>query len=199
MGIGGSQKGVLRPARGGSYYRSRTSACSGEPRFRPGLFPWLCCTDGGDFPAVHGSTSGPRLGWIVGGGVEYMLAPHWTVKAEYLYPDLGSVTYALPAIVQSTDTGVPFWGRAPRDTSPSPATLREPELTSVSSRECVLATAGSESYRERHRSAVRLAIGRSPAPSSTRRWCRTGSRTSGGTNTVTDSGSRTPFSEPASR
>ena len=64
----------------------------------------------GDFPAVHGSTSGPRLGWIVGGGVEYMLAPHWTVKAEYLYYDLGSVTYALPAIVQTTDTGVPFFG-----------------------------------------------------------------------------------------
>ena len=64
----------------------------------------------GNFPAVHGSTSGPRLGWIVGGGVEYMLAPHWTVKAEYLYYDLGSVTYALPAIVQTTDTGVPFFG-----------------------------------------------------------------------------------------
>jgi outer membrane immunogenic protein len=64
----------------------------------------------GNFPAVHGSTSGPRLGWILGGGVEYMLAPHWTVKAEYLYYDLGSVTYALPAIVQTTDTGVPFFG-----------------------------------------------------------------------------------------
>ena len=39
-----------------------------------------------------------------------MLAPHWTVKAEYLHYDLGSVTYALPAIVQTTDTGVPFFG-----------------------------------------------------------------------------------------
>jgi outer membrane immunogenic protein len=64
----------------------------------------------GAFPAVHGSTTGPRLGWIVGGGVEYMFAPHWTVKAEYLYYDLGSVTYALTPIVQTTDTGVPFFG-----------------------------------------------------------------------------------------
>jgi outer membrane immunogenic protein len=64
----------------------------------------------GPFPAVHGSTSTPRLGWTAGGGVEYMFAPHWTVKAEYLYYDLGSVTYALPPIVQTTDTGVPFFG-----------------------------------------------------------------------------------------
>jgi outer membrane immunogenic protein len=64
----------------------------------------------GPFPAVHGSTSEPRLGWIVGGGVEYMFMPHWTVKAEYFYYDLGSVTYALPPIVQTTATGVPFFG-----------------------------------------------------------------------------------------
>jgi outer membrane immunogenic protein len=64
----------------------------------------------GPFPAVHGSTSTPRLGWTAGGGVEYMFAPHWTVKAEYLYYDLGSVTYALSPILQTTDTGVPFFG-----------------------------------------------------------------------------------------
>jgi outer membrane immunogenic protein len=64
----------------------------------------------GNFPAVHGSTSAPRLGWIVGGGAEYMIAPHWTVKAEYLFYDLGSVTYALPPIVQTTAAGVPFFG-----------------------------------------------------------------------------------------
>jgi outer membrane immunogenic protein len=28
-------------------------------------------------------------GWTVGGGVEYALAPSWSVKAEYLYVDLG--------------------------------------------------------------------------------------------------------------
>jgi outer membrane immunogenic protein len=64
----------------------------------------------GPFPAVVGSTSTPRLGWTVGGGVEYMFAPQWTVKAEYLYYDLGTVTYALPPISQSNDVGVPFFG-----------------------------------------------------------------------------------------
>jgi hypothetical protein len=39
-----------------------------------------------------------------------MFAPHWTVKAEYLYCDLGSVTYGLPPIVQTTAAGVPFYG-----------------------------------------------------------------------------------------
>jgi outer membrane immunogenic protein len=64
----------------------------------------------GSFPAVAGSTSTARAGWTVGGGVEYMFAPHWTVKSEYLYYDLGSVTYALPPIVQTTAAGTPFFG-----------------------------------------------------------------------------------------
>ncbi len=30
-----------------------------------------------------------NAGWTVGGGLEYALAPNWSVKAEYLYVDLG--------------------------------------------------------------------------------------------------------------
>lgn len=29
------------------------------------------------------------VGWTVGAGAEWMFAPHWSVKAEYLYADLG--------------------------------------------------------------------------------------------------------------
>jgi opacity protein-like surface antigen len=29
-------------------------------------------------------------GWTLGGGVETVRAPHWTLKVEYLYFDLGS-------------------------------------------------------------------------------------------------------------
>ena len=32
----------------------------------------------------------PTSGWTAGGGVEAVLAPRWTVKAEYLYVDLGN-------------------------------------------------------------------------------------------------------------
>jgi outer membrane immunogenic protein len=39
-----------------------------------------------------GSQSQVRAGWSVGGGVEWMFAPAWSVKAEGLYADLGSST-----------------------------------------------------------------------------------------------------------
>lgn len=32
-----------------------------------------------------------QVGWTAGGGVEWMVVPNWSVKAEYLYYDLGSV------------------------------------------------------------------------------------------------------------
>lgn len=45
---------------------------------------------------INGSTalsaSDTRAGWTVGGGLEWMFAPRWSVKGEYLYYDLGTVT-----------------------------------------------------------------------------------------------------------
>ena len=39
-----------------------------------------------------------RVGWTAGGGVEWMLTPSWSVKAEYLYTDLGAARgYAIGA------------------------------------------------------------------------------------------------------
>lgn len=35
------------------------------------------------------SFSKVRTGWSVGGGVEYGICPHWSLKADYLYYDLG--------------------------------------------------------------------------------------------------------------
>jgi outer membrane immunogenic protein len=32
-------------------------------------------------------------GWTAGAGVEYMFAPNWSAKAEYMYADYGSETY----------------------------------------------------------------------------------------------------------
>ncbi len=37
-----------------------------------------------------GSNSDIRTGYTVGGGIEHMFTPNWSVKAEYLYYDLGS-------------------------------------------------------------------------------------------------------------
>ncbi len=38
------------------------------------------------------SASGTKAGWTVGGGVEAAVWSRWTVKAEYLYADFGSVS-----------------------------------------------------------------------------------------------------------
>jgi outer membrane immunogenic protein len=38
------------------------------------------------------SISETRLGWTVGGGIEYMLTPNWTIRAEYLHLDFGTAS-----------------------------------------------------------------------------------------------------------
>jgi outer membrane immunogenic protein len=42
----------------------------------------------------NGSASTTRTGWTAGGGAEWMFASHWTAKFEYLYVDLGTLSYA---------------------------------------------------------------------------------------------------------
>ncbi|MFZ2445489.1 MAG: outer membrane protein [Syntrophobacteraceae bacterium] len=44
----------------------------------------------GAFSSYPASFSTIKVGWTAGGGVEYAIAKNWTVKAEYLYMDLGS-------------------------------------------------------------------------------------------------------------
>ena len=48
---------------------------------------------------ANGSASGMRAGWAAGGGLEWAFAPRWSIKAEYLYYDLGRLTYATSPIV----------------------------------------------------------------------------------------------------
>jgi outer membrane immunogenic protein len=43
--------------------------------------------------AYAGSIDQTRVGWTVGGGGEWMIAPKWSIKAEYLYVDLGKAGY----------------------------------------------------------------------------------------------------------
>jgi outer membrane immunogenic protein len=40
------------------------------------------------------SISETRFGWTVGGGIEYMLTPNWTIRAEYLHLDFGTANGA---------------------------------------------------------------------------------------------------------
>lgn len=48
-----------------------------------------------------------RGGWTIGGGIEHMFAPNWSVKGEYLYYDLGYSNLALLTIAGApNETGV---------------------------------------------------------------------------------------------
>jgi outer membrane immunogenic protein len=40
-----------------------------------------------------------RTGWVAGGGVEKMFAPHWSAKIEYLHYDLGNKTVYTPTTI----------------------------------------------------------------------------------------------------
>jgi outer membrane immunogenic protein len=53
-----------------------------------------------------GSFSDTRVGWTVGGGVEWMFAPNLSLKAEYLYYDLGSVSWNSGFIATFTNQAI---------------------------------------------------------------------------------------------
>jgi outer membrane immunogenic protein len=54
--------------------------------------------------------SSTSAGWTVGAGAEWMFAPQWSVKAEYLYVDLGTnsstITYAYGANTSALTSSV---------------------------------------------------------------------------------------------
>jgi outer membrane immunogenic protein len=56
--------------------------------------------------SLTGSTSETRFGWTVGAGLEYAMWNNWSVKAEYLYADLGKF-----------DCGAPCGAGTPNDVS----------------------------------------------------------------------------------
>ncbi len=52
-----------------------------------------------------GGFSGVRVGWTAGGGIEWMFRPSWSAKVEYLFYDLGAVTYALSPLATTANYG----------------------------------------------------------------------------------------------
>lgn len=45
-----------------------------------------------------GQTSSTRTGWTIGGGIEWMFAPHWSTFLEGNYMDFGSASGSVPTI-----------------------------------------------------------------------------------------------------
>jgi outer membrane immunogenic protein len=59
--------------------------------------------------ASTGSFSNTRAGWTAGGGLEWMFWPNWSAKVEYLYYDLGTVSYSVGAPFQIFPPVTPYW------------------------------------------------------------------------------------------
>jgi outer membrane immunogenic protein len=45
------------------------------------------------------SSNTTRVGWTVGGGIEYAFTNNWSAKAEYLYADFGNFTQSIPSCI----------------------------------------------------------------------------------------------------
>jgi outer membrane immunogenic protein len=58
----------------------------------------------------RGSINETRVGWTAGGGVEWMFLPNWSLKVEYLYYSLGSVTFN-NGLASNVITIAPFTGQ----------------------------------------------------------------------------------------
>ena len=41
----------------------------------------------------EGETEDTRVGWMVGGGLQYALTTHWSIRGQYQYIDLGDVSF----------------------------------------------------------------------------------------------------------
>jgi len=115
-GLSGSRSGgaIVPPGIFDSFTQSMESRWLGTARGRLGIAfgSWLpyatggvavgrvSYSDFGFFPFLPSSNTSSitqtRVGWTAGGGVEWKFDQRWSVKAEYLYVDLGSTTDTSP-------------------------------------------------------------------------------------------------------
>jgi len=81
---------LLYATGGGAYGDAKASTSIAQTNNDCVLHPGNCITPGA---ASFGSASKTLFGWTAGVGGEWMFAPNWSAKAEYLYYDLGNLTY----------------------------------------------------------------------------------------------------------
>ncbi len=102
---------------------SGNTQCQGSIRGRVGYAldrVLLYATGGVAFAGINGSISTPfgydsasttRVGWTVGGGLEYAITNNWSVRAEYRYAQFGhSTVYANNSFVLPGLTAVGAFG-----------------------------------------------------------------------------------------
>lgn len=60
----------------------------------------------------NASYANTLVGWSAGGGIEWMFAPNWSAKVEYLYYDLGSITTNTSLVAGFSTGGTLTWAYA---------------------------------------------------------------------------------------
>jgi outer membrane immunogenic protein len=65
------------------------------------------------FGSTAASFSETRAGWTAGAGAEWIFAPHWSAKAEYLYYDLGHTSYNAGELDAAFANGFVRYGISP--------------------------------------------------------------------------------------
>jgi outer membrane immunogenic protein len=89
---------VLFYAKGGAAFTNISSAVTDTCTIAP-------CGSG----TLATTGTGPKDGWVAGGGIEYAFARNWTVKGEYLFLDFNQ-TYSVCGPGGATAAGVNFCG-----------------------------------------------------------------------------------------
>jgi outer membrane immunogenic protein len=64
----------------------------------------ICLPPASTEPSTSNTVANTSVGWTAGAGVEWMFAPKWSLKAEYLYVDLG--THSSTIVYSYTFRGV---------------------------------------------------------------------------------------------
>jgi len=115
----------------------------GETRISNSFNCPTCAPPSSSEATTSSANESMRIGWTVGGGAEFAISPHWSLKAEYLYADLGrhstTATYTYGGSTSSltshaTDTdnifrvGVNYHFNAPPPPAPMPAAMPAPPL-----------------------------------------------------------------------
>jgi outer membrane immunogenic protein len=73
--------------------------------YAKGGYAWANNKLSANFPGVIvGSESKIHSGYTIGGGVEYLFAPNWSVKAEYMFTHLESQTYTIAPLTFDSGT-----------------------------------------------------------------------------------------------
>jgi outer membrane immunogenic protein len=72
------------------------NGAAGAPLFGASApFSFFCSSNN---PCFAGSSSSIRTGWIAGGGLEWLLDPHWSFKVGYQFVDLATDTVRVSAV-----------------------------------------------------------------------------------------------------